>query len=343
MTEPSAGLRGALGGDLLGVLDLAALAPSVHNTQPWSFTWDGTTLRLHEDLARALPVLDGSGRERLLSCGAAVLHARLAFAALGYDVETQVLPDAERPDLVAALAVRGRRAATTEEQELAAAIPKRATERDAFDDEQVDDTATAALQQAAEQEGAWLRRVDHGPAGSDAVLELQVLLSAADGAQREDPRYLAELATWRRTSTTGVADRALATVPAEDRAPTWVGRDFDAAGPARPAGGASGPPPAEHPVVLVLGTTGDLRVDWVTAGQALGRVLLRATVLGLAAQPLTQVLEVPALRARARHALGLVGHPQVVLRVGHGHTAPTSRRRPASASTTLLAPVGDPH
>ena len=87
-----------------------------------------------------------------------MLHARLAFAALGYDVEAQVLPDAERPDLVAALAVRGRRAATTEEQGLAAAIPKRATERDAFNDEQVDDTATAALEQAAEQEGAWLRR-----------------------------------------------------------------------------------------------------------------------------------------------------------------------------------------
>ena len=51
----------ALDGDLVVVVELAALAPSVHNTQPWSFTWDGASLGVREDPTRALPVLDPSG------------------------------------------------------------------------------------------------------------------------------------------------------------------------------------------------------------------------------------------------------------------------------------------
>ena len=62
-------LDSALDGDLRTVVELASLAPSVHNTQPWRFTWDGETLAVHEDPSRALPVLDPTGRERRISCG----------------------------------------------------------------------------------------------------------------------------------------------------------------------------------------------------------------------------------------------------------------------------------
>ena len=110
-----ADVENALDGDLVVVVELAALAPSVHNTQPWSFTWDGASLGVREDPARSLPVLDPTGRERIVSCGAAVLHARLAFAELGWDVSTRVLPDADDPELLARLTVRGRREPTPEE------------------------------------------------------------------------------------------------------------------------------------------------------------------------------------------------------------------------------------
>ena len=92
-----ADVEGALDGDLVVVVELASLAPSVHNTQPWRFTWDGVSLGVREDPARSLPVLDPTGRERIVSCGAAVLHARLAFAERGWDVETAVLPDRTTP------------------------------------------------------------------------------------------------------------------------------------------------------------------------------------------------------------------------------------------------------
>lgn len=327
------GLGEALGGDLRTVLELAGLAPSVHNSQPWRFVWDGARLSLFEDRARALPVLDPTGRERVLSCGAALLNARVALSELGHGHSVELLPEPDREDLLARVTISGSSEAGEDVRALAQAIPRRTTDRDPFDARSVPAEARTALRLAAEQEGAWLRFVSGDAADAKAV-ELQVLLSHADDSQRSDPRYLAELASWRRDrEAEGVPTRALPSVPAELRASTWVPRDFDAASdsPKSRAGtqvGRDGSPlPAEHPAVLVLGTRGDDRHDWLVAGQALSRVLLRATVDGLSAQPLTQVLEVPVLRARMRHALGVQGHPQMLLRVGYGHTGPTSRRR----------------
>ena len=331
-------LDSALGGDLRPVLELASLAPSVHNTQPWRFIWDGTSLHVFEDPSRGLRVLDPSGRERLLSCGAAVLHARLGLTELGHAAGTALLPDPARPELLAVITVEGRTTATEDEHALALAIPRRTTDRDPYEDRPVPAEVLAALVRAAEVEDCWLRIV--GPDGSDDAVELQVLLSQADEGQRHDPGYLEELAAWRRTSDEGVPVSALPTVPPDRRASTWVVRDFDAALPghtaARPS--AAEPPPAEHPTVVVLGSEGDTREDWLRAGQALARVLLTATVAGVATQPLTQVLEVPVLRARMRHALGVVGHPQMLLRIGYGHAGPTTHRRPAEQSTTLESP-----
>jgi hypothetical protein len=55
---------------------------------------------------------------------------------------------------------------------------------------------------------------------------------------------------------------------------------------------------AGSPVLAVLGTEGDSAVDWLTAGQALSRVLLRAAAEGVSSSFLNQPIEVEALRLR---------------------------------------------
>jgi hypothetical protein len=48
-------------------VDLARLAPSVHNTQPWRFQVDGVALTLSRDPGRRLEALDPSGRQQVIS------------------------------------------------------------------------------------------------------------------------------------------------------------------------------------------------------------------------------------------------------------------------------------
>jgi hypothetical protein len=87
-----------------------------------------------------------------------------------------------------------------------------------------------------------------------------------------------------------------------------------------------------------MGTDGDDRQAWVQAGRALGRVLLVATAAGVAASPLTQALDWPATRSRLSSRLSLVGHPQMLLRMGYpreGAAAAVSGRRPVDEVLTV--------
>jgi nitroreductase len=310
---------------LRSVVEAATFAPSVHNTQPWRFRWDGAALSVLEDPSRGLPVLDPSGRERVLSCGAAVLNARLAVRELGRDCEVSLLPDPDRPELLARITVTGERAATPEELALVQAVPRRYTDRGAFDGRPVPPEALQRLRAAAEAEGAWLDVVE----SADDRVALAVLLDRANAAEVQDPAYQAELQRWRTTARAeeGVPDVALGEAPAGGRASEYALRDFDAGGGSVATTGDE-PPPAEHPLAVVVGTERDHRHDWLVAGAALGRVLLQATCDGLAASPMTQVVEIEPLRQQLRRELSLVGAPQVVLRLGYGHGEMTTRRRP---------------
>jgi hypothetical protein len=79
----------------------AALAPSLHNSQPWRFRLVDGGVEVHADRTRQLEVLDPSGRELLVSVGAAVFTLRLAIRCEGRIPAVEIFPDPARPDLVA--------------------------------------------------------------------------------------------------------------------------------------------------------------------------------------------------------------------------------------------------
>ena len=81
-------------GDQVGYLiATAARAPSVHNTQPWRFAVTPTGLDLYADRSRQLTVLDPTGRQLMVSCGAALGLATLATRTLGHSCTVELLPD----------------------------------------------------------------------------------------------------------------------------------------------------------------------------------------------------------------------------------------------------------
>jgi nitroreductase len=110
-------------------------------------------------------------------------------------------------------------------------------------------------------------------------------------------------------------------------------RDTDRALPLRDFALGQGAPTAtvafeSEPTLILLYTNGDTPTHWLRAGSAMQRVLLIATHRGIAATPLSQLLEVPKLRdLLADH----INHQviQTVLRIGYPTTpAPPTPRRP---------------
>jgi nitroreductase len=313
--------------DLTAAVELARLAPSVHNTQPWTFRVDGDALVLSRDMARRLPALDPTGRQQVLSCGAALHLARLALRVQGFDSSVTLLPALAGAGVLARLVPVAGHTVTGEDVALAQAARTRHTQRGAFDPGVVPADVVAAIRSAGEEQGAWVRVVDE----ADDLAALTVLLARADEQEREDEAYQAELAGWTdRSPGARVGLPAAATPDVRQRASNLRLRDFgvDKGSTTGSPGAGDAPPEVERPLAVVLGTAQDDEPDWLRAGAALMAVLLRAAVDGVQAQPLGQVVDREWTRARLGAELGVVGHPQMVLRMGYGKPGADTPRRP---------------
>ncbi|MEV4049973.1 NAD(P)H nitroreductase [Amycolatopsis sp. NPDC049688] len=108
---------------------LALRAPSAGNAQPWSWRIGYSTLHLFADVDRPASEPDLGERDVLLGCGAALHHVRVAFAALGWDAEVRRLPDPGDPAHLAVVTPHPAGRPTAGTTALAAAIPRRRTDR----------------------------------------------------------------------------------------------------------------------------------------------------------------------------------------------------------------------
>ncbi|WIY02965.1 nitroreductase family protein [Amycolatopsis mongoliensis] len=309
------------------VIGAATLAPSTHNTQPWRFRCTPVGLELHADPDRALPVVDADQRELLLSCGAALFNLRTAVHALGAHPATTLLPRRDVPNLLAVVRPFAVRSPDPRLVELAHAIPRRHTNRTPFQKAVVPASVVTQLRHAAEVEQAWLPRLD-----AVQLERLRELVNKSHHAQLADPAFVAEWRYWTgrgRDSRDGVPDYAAGAMPADDGG--WILRDFGTRTSAR-----RGRIDESDPLVVVIGSFGDTRLDQLRAGQAMQRVLLTATAAGLDASFISQPVEVPSVRDELRELLGGGLWPQIVLRLGRGRPVAWTPRR--SLADVLLEP-----
>ncbi|MDT7573339.1 MAG: hypothetical protein QOE05_3513 [Actinomycetota bacterium] len=312
------------------VVQAAGLAPSVHNTQPWRFVARADRLELHADPSRQLRVLDPDGRQLHMSCGAALLHARVAARALGLGVQVHLLPDPAVPTHLADVVLTPGQPASDAEIRLATAILQRHTHRGAFEQRPVPAAVLAGLCHVAQSEGGRLEEV----VAADKLIELEVLLASADAMEERDDRYREELTQWVHEGpirSDGIPAAALEQAPGS----SLRQRDFTLTHADAVDGSA---PPADRPAVVVLTTDDDTPVSWLRAGQALAAVLLRAADLGVQAQPLGQVTDIVAYRLGLRQALGIIAMPQLVLRMGF---APRTAITPRRSVDEVLVTVAD--
>jgi len=300
------------------IIEAAGAAPSIHNTQPWRFRVAGADLlEVHGDPERMLWVADAHGRALHLSCGAALFNLRLAARSTGAKPLVWPLPDPKaEPTLMASVQLTPGRPATVGECELFGSIWQRHTSRVPFSRQRIPDAVWVALEQAASAEFALLR-----PLGAaDTARDLQI---AADAERElaEDFDHRVELARWIGTDgDDGVPATALGSKPDRDPAPV---RDLGRAVPATalPAGSYEA-----QPQLAVLATARDDPADWLRAGQALQRVLLSATVGGLAASFLYQPIELHDMR-QSTGWWPWPECPQIIVRLGYGPAGAGSPRR----------------
>lgn len=305
------------------VLTAAGRAPSLHNSQPWAFRLTADSIEMHVDRARLLPVTDPDGRQARLGCGAALFNMRLALARQGVPVTVSVGADTGADSGRGPLAVverGGHFVLTPERAELERAIAHRRTNRQPFFESTVPASHQLILARAAEAELCTLATItDPG-----RLAHLRQWAASAHRTQQSDPAWVAEFSAWVRRDHGPDGVPISAAGPAPGTRDPWTLRDFGR--PDRP-GRSEGKEFEEQPLIAVLGTHSDVPQSQVQAGQAMERVLLAATNLGLAASFLSQLIEVEPVRRQVSALLGGRICPQAVLRIGFGGPVPTTPRR----------------
>ncbi|MGF6885149.1 nitroreductase [Nocardia sp. GAS34] len=294
---------------ILEVMRRASRAPSVHNTQPWHWIFDGVRLSLHTDPDRQLLAADPHGRQRIISCGAALHHARTMFAAHGWHTDTEHIPDPHQPDLLAVIDFRRWPDPPEGIGHRAAAIDARRTDRLPMLPPDGWEEILSRLRRLTAPHDVTLDAV-----GDEIRPRLAAVSDQADANRRDDMYYQNELQWWAGHSEMpeGIPPAALASDA--EFARVDIGRSFP-----RPPHSDRRAELRDRSALVVLGTDGESALQWLHAGEALSVVLLECTAAGLATCPLTHITELPAGRRTVASLLPERTLPQVIIRIG---TAP---------------------
>jgi nitroreductase len=284
----------------------AGYAPSVHNTQPWHWRVEDDRMELRAETARQLRTSDPDGRLMVLSCGAALHHARVALAAEGWQAAVERRPDPARPELLARVRVTGRGGTDPGAMRHLQTIRIRRTDRRPVADAPVEVGVLGAIRAAIEAEQCWLHLMR--PA---EVVEIAAAADRAQTLEAFDPQWREEIAYWAggvRAEGLGVPATA---IPHEAPQTTVPGRDFGVSGDLPVTAGHDGA--ARYGILFGPGDTPDA---WLRAGEALSAAWLVATEHGVSLVPMSAAVEVDATRVTLRRLLAGLGEPFLVLRIG---------------------------
>ncbi len=285
------------------LINYAILAPSSHNSQPWKFNVQATAIDLYADRSRALPTIDPKHRELTISCGAALFNLRLAAEHFSYHSAVEIFPTANQ-DLLARLTLLDSAPAadqpTVENKLLFEAIPKRHSNRLPFTQVPIPEYLLYELAVAAADEGAYFQLIT--PSQRQTAVDL---IAEGERLQLSDPLCRQESETWiHRHLNHGVDSIASYDQKFQDRELA-----------------------VQAPLLAVISTNHDCREDWLVAGQAIQKVLLKLTVAGAASSFFNQPIETEHLRHQLQLAMDYSQSPQVLLRIGYGTKVRATHRR----------------
>lgn len=301
---------------------LACHAPSLHNSQPWEWVYDGVRLQLFLDPSRVMAT-DRSEHGALISCGAVLDHLRVAMAAAGWQANVDRFPDPGNANHLASIAFTPMDTVTEGDRRRAEAVSVRRTDRLPFNAPPDWGSFEPVLCNAVNDS------VVHLDVMSDDVRQrLAEASELSDSLRLYDTLYHSELDSWSTSfrAWDGIPQSSLVTAAEGDRVD--VGRLF----PLARHGERRTQISEDNSKILVLSTDGDDRADGLASGEALSAVLLECTMAGLATCPVTHITEVRASREIIRALLDHDAVPQMLVRVGVApameEMPPATPRRP---------------
>ncbi len=326
----------------LQILSYAILAPSAHNKQPWKIELGkGLEMRLFVDRERLLPMTDPLHRQIYLSQGTFLESLNLASSSLGYLATIQLFPDGI--DDVSStgthpVALIRFDKASIENDPLFHQLAIRATNRLPYDASAVSEQERLALSACTDTKEFFLNFVHselENKKLSNMMIEAMRIETFLDRTHEETVKMIRfndeEVVAFRdgfgyaNLGVKGISRFFAEKFAGRSKAMTASFREKTMEMTSTIAGSAG--------TFGILFSNGNERPDQVAAGRVFARIFLTATQLGLALQPMSQILqeydELSAIRKQFNELVNSGKRaPQMLFRLGRANTVPhTARRR----------------
>jgi nitroreductase len=287
------------------LLRYAILAPSSHNTQPWRFAIRDNRILVYVNKDRWLTVADADQRELYTSVGCALENLIISAEHFGYGVSTRYFPERDNHNLVAEVELSpGGRPSPFREPELFGAITSRHTNHKTYQSRNILSIDWQSLLDCVAEDGVSLYLTEDKAIKRAA----DALVNRADAVLFADTAFRRELGYWIGQGAFGtpwligkLSQLAMSYLDLGD----WVGKkDFELL--------------MSAPVLGVLCSKDNERETQVKVGQAFERIYLKATTLGIGLQPMSQLTEVPEIKAELGKLIPEeYGFPQQPFRLGY--------------------------
>lgn len=306
------------------VLPPVILAPSAHNTQPWSFRVSNNSLAIFVDWRRHLEVSDPIRRELYISLGCAIFNAKVAAAHNGFNTRLAYSPSGEDKTQPAAKLDLTSGNADVHLASLFPAIAKRRTDRTIYDGRPFTEDERESLHTARNPNVILLEN-------RQAISKLAEISAGATYSTLARPDFKRELSRWVRNSFTRRPDGMPGYAMGMPAAASLLAPVMVRIAPIHKQEAPRVQKQTESSsAVAIITAPGDTPENWLEAGQALEQIWLEATMANLAAAPLAAAIEAGEdFRRRVQETVGTNQLPQAILRLGRsaGHDLKATPRR----------------
>lgn len=302
--------------DLSSLIQWAVLAPSSHNTQPWSFSVKNNSIRVAPNLERKLAVSDPTLREMYISLGAAICNLKVAANYFGLRTEEQLIQDEKTDTTQKVISFKPGYARTLEDSTLFKAITQRVSNRSAHNlKREIPEEIKIVIANLADKSGLDIELVED----KKRLAQIGKLVKTGQMKVLTNHEFTNELADWVKHNQT---DSPLG-MPAFGFGLSGIGaqafvRGIRVASLVAPARAAEEEKLMKDKTasVGVISTEKDEPEYWMKAGEKFEEIALRAASLGLSANVLAVLVETGDLHEGLQRVVGTEYRPQIMFRLG---------------------------
>lgn len=310
--------------DFLKMVEYGIKAPSGHNTQPWKFKVNDSSIEVYPDFEKELPVADGNHRELFISLGCAVENICIAANEFGYRYELKI----ENRNGLVFIKLNLEKSGVIPDP-LFLQIDKRQTNRSVFKSKIITIDTIAQLENIEINRSVSVYFYKNGDENYATLAEFayrgnEILFG--------NNSFKKELLDWTRFNKKNIQqhkDGLAYNVLGSPSLPKWLGRPIVGSFLKPKAQNKSERKKIEAASHLVLFTIKENTAEcWISVGRALERFFLKCTELGIAVAFSNQPCQVNSLAHEVQEKMPIdKDFPMLLLRIGYAEAMPYAPRK----------------